>query len=177
MYERVEQAQNVMKQLAGARRCHRWCKEFPVIQQIIAMLPTSVPKSICVATAVEKTAELFQKVFLATFMIIDHIGWLKSVKILKGGKRAGTGTIQLGLKFFCLSNVLGALLALRKARACGKDQEANRSKFMEAWFKSSLIVLQTLHLSRTYELHDWYVGIFGMITSGMDVKTNWPAKK
>merc|ERR1712113_1264858 len=131
-------------------------------QQIIASLPTSVPKTICIGTVVEKTAELLQKVFLATFMIIDHIGWLKSVKILKGGKRAGTGTIQLGLKFFGASNFLGAVLALKKIRDTAEGEKGKKEKLVETWFKHTLLVFQCLHLSRTYETHDAFVGVLGM---------------
>merc|ERR1719350_1912 len=29
LYQLHEQAGNIMKQLASARRCHRWCKEVP----------------------------------------------------------------------------------------------------------------------------------------------------
>jgi len=177
LYQLNEQAGNIMKQLASARRCHRWCKEFPVIQQILAMVPSSIPKTISIGSTVEKTMELAQKVTLATFMIYDHIGWLKQVKVLSGGKRAGTGTIQLGLKFFCMSNFLGAILSLKKIAEMPEDQSAKRSKLMETLAKHVLIVCQMLHLSRTYELHDAAVGIMGMITSAMDVKGQLPEKK
>jgi len=172
-----EQAGNVMKQLASARRCNRWCKEFPVIQQIIASLPTGIPQSISISSAVEKSAELLQKLALATFMICDHIGWLKQVKILKGGKRAGTGTIQLGLKFFGASNFLGAVLALKKIRDTPEGEKGKKEKLVETCFKHTLLVFQCLHLSRTYETHDAFVGVLGMITSAIDVRTQWPEQK
>merc|ERR1711920_1029069 len=177
LYLLHERAGNVMKQLGSARRVHRWCKEFPVIQAIIASLPMEVPQQISVRDICWKTIELMQKVTLATFMIYDHIGWLKQVKILKGGKRAGTGTIQLGLKFFCASNFLGALVTLKKLKDAPDGQESKTKKLKETLMKNILIVLQTLHLSRTYELHDAAVGVMGMVTSAMDVKTQWPEQK
>ncbi|CAE7721108.1 Pex11 [Symbiodinium necroappetens] len=83
-------ARTVMVQLASARRTHRWCKEFPVIQSLPACFKIDDP--------VDRLFELLQKASLAAFLMIDHIGMLKQWKILSGGKRAGTGTIQLGLK-------------------------------------------------------------------------------
>ncbi|CAE6910917.1 Pex11 [Symbiodinium sp. CCMP2592] len=83
-------ARTVMVQLASARRTHRWCKEFPVIQSLPACFKINDP--------VDRLFELLQKASLAAFLMIDHIGMLKQWKILSGGKRAGTGTIQLGLK-------------------------------------------------------------------------------
>jgi len=175
LYLLHERAGNVMKQLASARRVHRWCKEFPVIQAIIASLPTEVPRQICVRDVCWKTVELMQKVTLATFMICDHVGWLKQVKILKGGKRAGTGTIQLGLKFFGVANFLAAVLAVRTAQ--NEGDQAKRGKAIKTWFKHLLLCGQCAHLSRTYESHDAFVGVLGMITSGMDVQAQWPEAK
>jgi len=177
LYSLNEKSGNVMKQLASARRAHRWCKEFPVIQAILKSLPRSIPETIRIGDVLEGSTEVMQKVFLATFMICDHVGWLKQVKIMKGGKRAGTGTIQLGLKFFCASNVLGALVTLKKLKDAPEGQESKTKKLKETLLKNFLIVLQTLHLSRTYELHDAAVGVMGMVTSAMDVKTQWPEQK
>merc|ERR1712039_921922 len=148
-------ARTAMTQLAGARRTHRWCKEFPVIQ--------SIPKSLTIADPIDRMLDLCQKISLATFMIIDHFGHMKQWKLLKGGKRAGAGTVQLGLKFFCLSNFIGAVVQAKKC--------------VETIVKHLLLVLQTAHLSRLRETHDALVGVAGMVTSSMDVMTQWPAKK
>merc|ERR1712039_710899 len=50
-------------------------------------------------------------------------------------------------------------------------------KLVETWFKHTLLVFQCLHLSRTYETHDAFVGVLGMITSAIDVRTQWPEVK
>ncbi|CAK0838929.1 unnamed protein product, partial [Prorocentrum cordatum] len=121
----------------------------------------------------------------ATFLMIDHVGWLKQVKVLGGGKRAGTGTIQLGLKFFCLSNFIGALFQLKKMRdSAAKARESGESgsceqskKCAQNAFKHALLVLQTAHLSRLRETHDALVGAAGVVTSAMDVMAQWPEKK
>lgn len=178
LYELNEQAGNVMKNLAMARRTHRWCKEFPVIQGILQGLPTIIPKQLTISSISDKALDLLQKVTLATFLVIDHIGWLKQMKILKGGRRAGTGTIQLGLTFFCASNFLGMLLQGKKALDLGDapDKKTQRRKCFENAMKHAFLVVQTAHLSRSYETHDGLVGILGMVTSAMDVFAQWPTK-
>jgi hypothetical protein len=188
LYELNEQAANIMKQLAGARRTHRWCKEFPVIKSIIqGGIPAQISAPTNLSAFLEKSMDLLQKCTLATFLVIDHVGWLKQVKVLSGGKRAGTGTIQLGLKFFCASNLLGALMQLKKAgdaQAQAKDAKddgkaANKecAKCTQNAFKHALLVLQTAHLSRLRESHDALVGVAGMVTSAMDVLAQWPERK
>lgn len=168
-----------MKQLAGARRTHRWCKEIPVIQNIIQNFPISISISrpLAIPDLTDRALELMQKVTLATFLIIDHVGWLKQVKLLRGGKRAGTGTIQLGLTFFCASNLFGMLYQVKKLHDARAEKEnTTQQKCIENALKHAMLVVQTAHLSRTYETHDALVGFLGMITSGMDVLAQWPAK-
>lgn len=166
-------ARTAMVNLASARRTHRWCKEFPVIQSIPAVLK--------IANPLDMALELMQKVSLATFMIIDHVGHMKQWKLIPGGKRSGTGTIQLGLKFFCFSNVIAAIMQAKKAALSLKNEDdkskAQRRKCMETMVKHLLLVLQTAHLSRMYESNDALVGVAGMITSTMDVMTQWPERK
>mmetsp|Transcript_67623 Transcript_67623/g.188710 ORF Transcript_67623/g.188710 Transcript_67623/m.188710 type:complete len:241 (-) Transcript_67623:73-795(-) len=169
-------ARTVMVQLAAARRTHRWCKEFPVIM--------GLPKSLEIANMFDRILDLLQKIPLATFMIIDHVGWLKQLKILKSGKRAGTGTIQLGLKFFCFSNFIAAIINTKKIVALQAKKEtedgkvaADTRKCMEAVFKHSLLVMQTAHLSLLYQTDDALVGFAGMITSLMDLMPHWPERK
>jgi hypothetical protein len=172
-----EYAGNVMKQLAGARRTHRWCKEIPVIQNIIQSVPVSISRPLAIPDLTDRVLELMQKVTLSTFLIIDHVGWLKQVKLLRGGKRAGTGTIQLGLTFFCASNLLGMLYQLKKLHdARAEKGNSKQQKCTENALKHAMLVVQTAHLSRTYETHDALVGFLGMITSGMDVLAQLPVK-
>jgi len=169
---KVEQhSRTTMVQLAGARRTHRWCKEIPVIQ--------SIPKCLEIADPVDRALELLQKVTLATFMVIDHIGLLKQWKILPGGKRSGTGTIQLGLQWFCYSNIFGVIIQGKKLHSLRDKEEkaAERRKCAENCLKHALLVLQTAHLSRVYETHDIAVGLAGIVTSLMDIKPQLPEKK
>merc|ERR1712079_415618 len=101
-----DKAPEVMKNLAMARRTHRWCKEFPVIM--------GIPKSLDIPGTVDRILDLVQKIFLASFMIIDHIGWLKQVKVVTGGKRTAAETIQLGLKCLFVSNAIAAIVGVKK---------------------------------------------------------------
>jgi len=165
-------ARTAMVQLAGARRTHRWCKELPVLQ--------SLPKSLAIKNPVDRVLDFLQKASLATFMVIDHVGHLKQWKILPGGKRAGAGTIQLGLKFFCFSNVIGALVQMKKffaLSASSEDTSNAELACLKTAFKHLLLVLQTAHLSLLCQSHDALVGFAGMITSYMDLKAQWPASK
>eukprot|EP00927_Polykrikos_kofoidii_P056917 TRINITY_DN51004_c0_g1_i1.p1 TRINITY_DN51004_c0_g1~~TRINITY_DN51004_c0_g1_i1.p1 ORF type:complete len:253 (-),score=39.74 TRINITY_DN51004_c0_g1_i1:151-855(-) len=168
-------AKSVMSQLASARRTHRWCKEFPVIQ--------SIPKSFQIADPVDRILEVVQKVSLATFMIVDHFAFLKQLKILKGGKRAGTGTVQLGLRFFCLSNAVSAIIQAKKlykikVKADDDGKSATeRYNCAKTIFKHLLLVLQTAHLSLLYQTHDALVGFAGMISSYIDLMGQWPERK
>jgi len=166
-----QKARAIMVQLASARRTFRWCKEFPVIQ--------GIPKSLNPSQPIDTILEFLQKVSLATFLIIDHIGWLKQVKILRGGKRAGTGTIQMGLKFFCLSNLVGAIYQAKQLQAASanKDDNSKFNKSVQNMVKHLLLVVQTAHLSLLWQSHDAIVGVLGVITSSMDVIQQWPEKK
>lgn len=163
-------ARTVMVQLGGARRTFRWCKEFPVIQNL--------PKCLEIQDPLDRALELFQKGFLAAFLITDHIGLLKQWKILSGGKRSGTGTIQLGLKLFCFSNAFAAVMQAKKIRDLGTKEEkgAERRKCLETAVKHLLLVVQTAHLSLLYQTHDAIVGVAGVLTSCIDVIGQLPAK-
>lgn len=169
-----DNARSLMVQLAGARRTHRWCKEFPVVQ--------SIPKTLEISNPIDRIIEVLQKATLATFLIIDHVGWLKQVKILSGGKRAGTGTIQLGLKFFCASNFMAGLSHCKKLyelnssakSADEKEISSRRSTCFQNAAKHFMLVIQTLHLSRLYETNDTLIGFLGVITSLQDFLTSWP---
>ncbi|CAE7227743.1 Pex11 [Symbiodinium natans] len=163
-------ARTVMVQLASARRTHRWCKEFPVIQ--------SLPQCFKVVDPVDRLFELLQKASLAAFLMIDHIGMLKQWKILSGGKRAGTGTIQLGLKIFTFCNIVGLLYQLKKIKDIGLEEE-KRDQLGKCWetaVKHALICVQTAHLSLLYPTHDLIVGVCGIFSSSLDVCAQLPAK-
>eukprot|EP00913_Durusdinium_trenchii_P033550 g31408.t1 len=113
-------ARTVMVQLASARRTHRWMKEtrdHRVVQH-------GGDRSFKIGDPLDLALDVLQKVSLIAFLITDHIGMLKQWKILSGGKRAGTGTIQLGLKIFTFCNALGVLCNLKKIKEIGLQERA-----------------------------------------------------
>mmetsp|Transcript_45920 Transcript_45920/g.132444 ORF Transcript_45920/g.132444 Transcript_45920/m.132444 type:complete len:253 (+) Transcript_45920:92-850(+) len=170
MFKLEEVARTSMTNLTAARRTHRWFKEVPVIQ--------SIPKSLALEDPVDRVLEVLTKTLLAAFFIIDHIGLLKQWKILPGGKRAGSGTIQLGLKVFCLSNVFGIIFQMKKffALAAKEEKSPEEMTCLKLATKHLLLIIQTAHMSLLWKSHDALVGIAGMITSAMDVHGQLPLK-
>ncbi|CAJ1401038.1 unnamed protein product [Effrenium voratum] len=104
--------------------------------------------------------------------------WLKQWKILSGGKRAGAGTIQLGLKLFTFCNFIGVLYQLKKIREIGLEEQKRDQlgKSWEAMLKHALIMIQTAHLSLLFQTHDALVGACGIITSSIDCYAQVPFK-
>eukprot|EP00927_Polykrikos_kofoidii_P041737 TRINITY_DN35589_c0_g1_i1.p1 TRINITY_DN35589_c0_g1~~TRINITY_DN35589_c0_g1_i1.p1 ORF type:complete len:237 (+),score=18.07 TRINITY_DN35589_c0_g1_i1:105-815(+) len=164
----------VMTELGSARRTHRWCKEFPVIQ--------SLPKSFRIKNPVDRVLEISQKVSLIVFLICDHVSFLQQLQILKGGKRAGVGIGQLGLKFVCFSHLVSAIVHVKqfskKIRSTdARRSAADRQKHAIATLKYLLLVLQTAHLSSLYQSHDAVVGVAGAITGYIDLMAQWPERR
>jgi hypothetical protein len=171
LFDYEAKARTVMSQLAIVRRTHRWCKEIPVIQ--------TIPKCLKLKDPIDRVFEVLQKSTLVTFMLIDHIGLLKQWKILPGGKRAGTGTVQLGLKYFCYSNIIGLLYQFKKLYCTSRKEEkaGERKTIYENAVKHFMLAIQMAHLSRVYETHDLMVGLMGVVTSCMDLKLQLPERK
>lgn len=158
-------ASNLMSTLALARRSHRWCKEFPVIQQIPASLKIADPISMVLDTA--------QKVTLATFLIVDHYGWLKQAKVLNGKAQ---DTIWFGLKFFMVSNMISTVYNAYKLKNTDESKVEERKKLRLLVLKHAMMSIQIAHVSNTRKTSDFLVGILGVITSIMDAKEQWPKK-
>lgn len=168
-----ERAKSIMIALAAARRVHRWGKEFPVVQSISTALKTP--------DVVDRVLEVTQKVTLATFMMVDHVGWLKQLKVISHGKRAGSGTIQLGLSYFCYSNICSTLIQLKRLyqleRCSPKHNDDNRHSLYQNIMKHAFLVVQMAHLSRLYETSDATVGFLGVFTSFQDMMAQWPREE
>jgi len=82
------------------------------------------------------------------------------------------------LKFLCFSNFVGLLMQAKKylkLNSCQEDRGQDMRTCTLAMLKHLLLVVQAAHLSLLYPSHDALVGIFGMITSALDVKAQWPA--
>lgn len=157
---------NLMSTLALARRSHRWCKEFPVIQAIPASLKIADPVAMVLDTA--------QKCTLASFLIIDHYGWLKQAKVLNGKAQ---DTIWFGLKFFMVSNAISVVYNMYKLQKTDASKVEERKKLRKLIAKHAMITIQICHVSNTRKIGDLWVGILGVITSTMDAMEQWPAAK
>ena len=146
---------DVTKTLGGARRTHRFGKEFVTIQS----LPTTFAKQM----SVDKALEIGQKFTLLTYLMLDHMAWLKQNKIRRAGKRAGANTVRWGMFWFMISNFLKGIIDYR-------------NKKMKNVFKQLCLVQQCAHISGTVETHDMLVGISGVYTSYVDCLAQWPTK-
>merc|ERR1711957_1158076 len=126
-------------------------KEIPVIQ--------SIPKSLAIKNPFDMVIDLVQKVSLATFMIIDHVGLLRQWKILSVQRKTAPATIKMGLKFFFLSNCMGFIGQLRKYFKTDEEKDKERYACLKAAFKHLLLIYQTSHLSGLRLSHDALIGI------------------
>jgi len=150
--------------LSSARRTQRWCKELPVLQ--------SIPQTLALEDPVDRALELIQKVSLAAFYIIDHIGGLKQWKVLPGGKRAGMGTIIVGLKVLLV--YCAAAVAAQAKKLCSKcATREDRAKCAEATLKAVLLGIVCAHLSSVREMHDVVCGIAGVGYGSLELKGHW----
>mmetsp|Transcript_7717 Transcript_7717/g.16958 ORF Transcript_7717/g.16958 Transcript_7717/m.16958 type:complete len:245 (-) Transcript_7717:88-822(-) len=167
-------ALNVMEKLSGARRTHRWFKEIPII---VAAVEGAHRRPLHVKDAFDQCLEMSQKATMAAFLVVDHAAWLKQAKLLRGGKRAGVGTVQLGLKFCFASSCIALFRHLKQL--CETRQSEGWHCAGWRWclalaVKHFFLAVQAAHLSRLYTSHDMLVGILGMVTSAMDVIAQWP---
>jgi len=147
---------DVTKTLGGARRTHRFCKEFVTIQGLPALFEKE--------NNADKFLEVGQKFTQLGYLGCDHMAWLKQNKIRRAGKRAGAGTIRWGMFFFMISNFLAAIIQYRAKKTANV-------------IKQLCLVQQCAHLSGTFETHDMLVGLSGIYTSYVDAKAQWPEKK
>lgn len=157
----------MLSQLGLARRTHRWFKEIPVIQ--------SIPASLKLKDPLEKAMDFLQKVTLASFLIIDHYGWIKQIGLIKRGKP--TDTIWFGLKFFAVSNMVATVYNIYKLQKVDASKIEERAKLRTLIFKHAALSIQISHVSKLRESHDALAGFLGVITSFMDAKEQWPKAK
>lgn len=168
----------VQTTLAWARRSHRWGKELPHI-------PT-------LGEALQKGdyLEAGGKAVLITFLIQDHIYFLLKVGILKFQQYSAIQWHRRNLRFITVSHVFNFALCLRAITRI-KDKQKNNDPSVSGsaealakadkeifdnqkmMFRYVLTFLQMIHVSGVKQLDDWYVGIMGMISSGIDAHKQW----
>jgi len=118
---------------------------------------------------------------LSVFHTLDHIAWLRKIKLIKGD---GKATIRYNLRFLLAANALQAIYQaslyhrlFQAQSTCKDDTEENKQKVATIWretLRSLMLCIQNLHNSELYETHDWISGLSGVITSAYDALKIWP---
>lgn len=168
----------VQTTLAWARRTHRWGKEMPHIP----VLGEAIAKG--------DVLEAVQRSILITFLVQDHIYWLLKVGLLKFQSYSAIQWHRRNLRFITASHVFNFALCVRDIRRIREKQEKSDpsvSGSAEALVKADqdikdnqkmmlryfLTFIQMIHVSGVKQLDDWYIGIMGMISSGIDASKQW----
>jgi hypothetical protein len=168
----------VQTTLAWARRTNRWGKEMPHIPVL--------------AEAVKKgdILEATQRAILITFLVQDHVYWLLKVGILKFESYSAIQWHRRNLRFITMSHVFNFSLCVRDIfrirekqrlkdpKYSGSDQalkkaEADVYDNKRMMLRYVLTFIQMLHVSQVKTFDDWYIGIFGMISSYIDASKQW----
>jgi len=160
--------------LAWARRTHRWGKAMPHVPAL--------------GEAISKgdVLEAAQRAVLITFLVQDHVYWLLKVGLLKFKNYSAIQWHRRNLRFITFSHVLNFSLCVREIRRI-RDKQKTEAQSEEALAKSEsaiydnkrmmvryvLTFFQILHVSQVKAFDDWYIGIFGMISSYIDASKQW----
>jgi len=164
--------------LAWARRTHRWGKELPHIP----VLGEAVGKG--------DLLEVAQRAVLITFLVQDHMYWLLKVGLVKFSNYTAIEWHRRNLRFITLSHVLNFALCVRSINRIQAKQQLGDPKYSgseesvqkardEIYDNQRMIVryvltfIQMIHVSGVKQLDDWYIGIFGMISSYIDASKQW----
>jgi hypothetical protein len=162
----------VQTTLAWARRTHRWGKEMPHIPKLGEALSEG------------DALQAIQSTILITFLVQDHIYWLLKVGILQFENYSAIQWHRRNLRFITASHVFNFALEYRnilRIRAKGPPKDAAAAEKAEAeifdnkkmMLRYVLTFFQMIHVSGVKQLDDTYVGIFGMISSGIDASKQW----
>lgn len=162
----------VQTTLAWARRTHRWGKAMPHVPKLGKAISDGDILQAC------------QSSVLITFLVQDHIYWLLKVGILKFKNYTAVQWHRRNLRFIIMSHVLNFALCVRDIKRTQKKMEeasVSAKKGQEAiydnqrqMFRYVLTFIQMLHVSQLKVMDDWYIGIFGMISSYIDASKQWP---
>lgn len=164
--------------LAWCRRTNRWGKEMPHIP----VLGEAIAKG--------DILEATQRAILITFLVQDHVYWLLKVGILKFENYSAIQWHRRNLRFITLSHVFNFSLCLRDISRIKQKRLANDPKYVgseqaekkaetELYDNKRMMVryfltfIQMLHVSQVKMFDDWYIGIFGMISSYIDASKQW----
>jgi len=166
---------SVQSVLSDARRTNRWLKQIKNLRNMPKMAED------CLKMHPMEWLNFASKACLSVFHTLDHIAWLRKIKLIKGD---GKATIRYNLRFLLAANALQAIYQaslyhrLFQAQSTCKDDAAeNKQKVATIWretLRSLMLCIQNLHNSELYETHDWISGLSGVITSAYDALKIWP---
>jgi len=168
----------VQQTLAWARRTNRWGKELPHIPVLGEAIMSG------------DYLEAAQRTILITFLVQDHIYFLLKMGILKFEQYTAIEFHRRNLRFITVSHVFNFALAIRAIQRIRAKQEkgdpsvtgsAQALEKADADIKDNQIMMfryiltfvQMIHVSGVKQLDDWYVGLFGMISSAIDASKQW----
>lgn len=168
----------VQTTLAWARRTNRWGKELPHIPVLGEAIMSG------------DYLEVAQRTILITFLVQDHIYWLLKMGILKFEQYTPIQWHRRNLRFITVSHVFNFALAvraiqrIRAKQARGDPSVTGSAQALEKadadikdnqimMFRYVLTFFQMIHVSGVKQLDDWYVGLFGMISSAIDASKQW----
>jgi len=168
----------VQTTLAWARRTHRWGKEMPHIPALGEAISRG------------DVLEMTQRAILITFLVQDHIYWLLKMGFMKFEQYTPIQWHRRNLRFILASHVFNFALCVRdikRIRAKQENSDPSVSGSAQALLKADsdikdnqmmmfryvLTFFQMLHASGVKQFDDWYIGLFGMISSAIDASKQW----
>jgi len=161
---------SVQTALSDARRTHRWLKQIGMVRGLAAMAKATLHIPLW------EWLNVVSKGFLSLFLTIDHIAWLREVKIVEGDSKA---VVRFNLRFLLIANALQTLYQMLIYRKGLKEEDeekraATLKRTKLEFFRHMFLCVQNAHNSGLYETHDAISGALGVATSTYDATKLWP---
>jgi hypothetical protein len=153
-------ARTVWVTLSLSRRTNRWGKEFATIPAMEK------------AWKARDWPEFFDRFFLNTFYVLDHITWLHKMGIMNNDAIVTEAARRRGLRMATISWTIALMRALHGVWSSwekGQDLGAAKRKLLRGF----LMFMQGLHNSFLYRMHDAPIGACGVISSYIDTTDVW----
>eukprot|EP00397_Hematodinium_sp_SG-2012_P050696 GEMP01059055.1.p1 GENE.GEMP01059055.1~~GEMP01059055.1.p1 ORF type:complete len:225 (+),score=31.65 GEMP01059055.1:120-794(+) len=161
---------SVQGMISDARRTNRWLKQIPIVLK----LPPMVRE--CLEAKPWDWVNILSKAVLSTFHTLDHVAWLRKVKVIPGDAKA---TMRYNQRFLLAANALQAIYqaGLYYKHSEDPDDERRKKKLRTIWmdsFRCLLMCVQSAHNGAIYETKEWICALSGVVTSAYDANKVWP---
>jgi hypothetical protein len=153
-------ARTVWVTLSLSRRTNRWGKEFATIPAMEK------------AFQARDWPDFFDRFFLNTFYVLDHVTWAHKMGILNNDAIVTEAARRRGLRMAVISWTIAlvrALHAVWKQWEKGQDLGTAKRKLLRGF----LMFMQGLHNSFVYRMHDAPIGACGIVSSFIDTQDVW----